>query len=331
MGRARRKIISGYVYEISFRTTCGLPFVCADYTTTILSGIVARVQRDSKVTLCHLLFMANHAHIVIVAKDAQACANFHGEIKKRISDSYKQLLGLPFLSLWADNSSSVIDLKDLPAVKERIAYLYANPARANLVDSIERYPGFNTFAAFCASLHTLDATHSSPCPWIRTPTIKKLPSRALSPAQDAAFTDYLKAKAKLSHDLVLQPNAWMKLFGITEPEEVAQVNQDIIANLRDKELQVRTLRSQNRWKVKGATRLAIEPVTLTYLPDKESRRIFIYATDPEQRKQFLAEYKTFCERCTYCYEQWKIGNYSVEWPPGSFQPPIPSRVNWLEG
>jgi hypothetical protein len=330
MGRQRRKIISGHTYEITFRTRFGLPFVCTAYTATIISGIIARVQRNHKVTLCHFIFMGNHAHIVVVAKDLQACSDFHGEIKKQLTDSYKQLLGLPFLSLWDENSSSVLELSDLNGAKERISYLYANPARANLVDSIERYPGLNSFTAFLSCPHTLMASHCTACPWIRTPTIKKLPSRAISPTQDAAFTQYLKAKSKLSHDLVLQPNAWMKIYGITDPAEVAEVNQSIVSTLLHYEAEARTIRCQSGWRVKGAAKLATEAINLSYLPDKKSRKIFVYASDPELRKQRIADYKIFCQRCTYCYEQWKIGDYSVEWPPGAFQPPIPTRINWLQ-
>jgi hypothetical protein len=47
----------------------GLPFVCRLYMEMILNGIIARVQRDMKVTLCHHLWMANHAHMIIIAKD----------------------------------------------------------------------------------------------------------------------------------------------------------------------------------------------------------------------------------------------------------------------
>jgi hypothetical protein len=270
--------------------------------------------------------MANHFHIVIVTKDSLEVTNFYGQVKKQLTESLKSLLELDCLNLWVGNSTSVVQFDNEADLIERIAYIYANPASANLVDSIERYPGLSSWDAFSSSEQTLEATHSSACPWIRYPTIPKLPARSLTPTQDAAFTKALKARAKVTHDLVLEPNAWMKCFGI---EDVASTNQRITDRLRDMEESARTKRCQNGWKVKGASRLAAEAINLTYKPKSGSRKIFIYTLNPERRKQMLADYKFFCQRCTYCYEQWKVGDYSVEWPPGAFQPPIPPRVNWL--
>ena len=326
MPRARRQIISGQAYEICFRTRRGLPFVCTLYMNLILSSIMARAQRDSKVTICHFVAMANHFHIIIMTKDSYACTRFYAEVKKQLTEALKSLLGLDYLSLWVGNGSSLVRFDNENTLIERIAYIYANPASANLVDSIERYPGLSSWEAFSSSSNTIEATHSSLCPWIRYPTIPTLPCRSLTPRQDDAFTKILKARAKTSHELVLEPNAWMKCFGI---EDVAGTNQRIKDRLLEMEKTARANRGQNGWKVKGASRLAAESIDLTYKPKKDSRRIFIYAIDPDRRKQMLADYKLFCLRCTYCYEQWKMGDYSVEWPPGAFQPPIPPRVNWV--
>lgn len=329
MGRPRRYLISKSLYEICFRTPHGLPFVTTEYMRLIISGIVARVQRDSKVSLCHFLFMANHAHILIFSKGAAECAQFHGEIKKQLSDALKALLGRPHLSLWPANGSSLIPITTLNDAISRVAYIYANPARANLVDSIERYPGLNSWNSFNATQNSLYATHSQPCPWIRFPAIPKLPSRALTPTQDLAFSKALKQRASLSHPLTLHPNLWMEAFGVSSPQEVAATNLRIKEKLLEYELEARTKRNNNLLRLLGASKLATAAIDLTYRSLADSRKIYICASDPEVRKRLLADYKRFCERCSYCYERWKIGDYSVEWPPGAYLPPIPQRVNWL--
>ena len=95
------------------RTRVGLPFVCTKYMNLIIEGIVARVQRNHKVQLCHKNFMGNHPHMIIVAKDSLECTNFYGEIKKQLTDSIKRLLGLEHLNLWQKNGTSVIRYHDL--------------------------------------------------------------------------------------------------------------------------------------------------------------------------------------------------------------------------
>ena len=329
MGRPRRCIISKSFYEICFRTPHGLPFVATEYMRLIISGILARVQRDSKVSLCHFILMANHAHILIFSQDSAQCAQFHGEIKKQLSDALKALLGLPHLSLWPSNGSSIIPIPTLSDAIARIAYIYANPARANLVDSINHYPGLSSWNAFNSTEHFLSATHSQTCPWIRFPAIPKLPTRALTTSQDIAFTKALRQRASLSHDLTLHPNSWMEAFGISSPKEVAETNLRIKELLTQYEQDAQKKRSDNSLRTLGATKLATAAIDLTYRTLADARKIYICASDPELRKRLLAEYKRFCERCSYCYERWKIGDYSVEWPPGAYLPPIPQRINWL--
>lgn len=120
------------------RTGFGLPFVCPLYIQRILEGIVARVQRDMKVVINHLIWMANHAHIIIEAKDTEQCKRFYGEAPKQLTEAVKRLLGLEHLCLWRSNETSVVHSGDKEAVMRRFAYLYANPARADLVDSIHQ-------------------------------------------------------------------------------------------------------------------------------------------------------------------------------------------------
>ncbi|MDC0357859.1 hypothetical protein OAO01_03515, partial [Oligoflexia bacterium] len=113
MGRKRRQILSYGVYEICMRTKRGLPFVCTAYMNLLLKGILARVQRDLKVILCHHLWNGNHPHIIIRARDSAQCTHFYGEVQKQITDSIKRLLGRKHLNLWQKNGTSVVPYGDV--------------------------------------------------------------------------------------------------------------------------------------------------------------------------------------------------------------------------
>jgi len=329
MGRPRKQVISDETYEVSMRTGYGLPFVTTLYMQLILQGIVARVQRDMKVVINHLIWMANHAHIIIQAKDADQCKSFYGEVQKQLTEAVKRLLGRKHLCLWRSNETSLVRLGDKAAVMKRIAYLYANPARANLVDSIDKYPGVSSWSGFINSASSVNTLISKNHPWIQAPMIPRLPVLAVSGAQDLRIAEGMLSRAVRSHELILQPNAWMKRYGISSPEDVAATNRSILAMVREHEEKARDKRNAAGLKVKGANRLRREALTLNYRPKKETRRIFVYAADKDIRIKMIAHYRGFCARCRECYQRWKRGELSVEWPPGAYKPPQPSTTNWL--
>jgi len=296
----------------------------------LLKSIIARVQRDSKVIIDHLIWMANHAHIIIQAKDAAECKNFYGEVQKQLTEAMKRLLKLDHLNLWGSNTVSVVEIVGLESVIERIAYLYANPARANLINTIDDYPGMSSWNAFKNVPNTINAAHSEECRWVRQPMISPLPALAVTPRQDIHLVESMRAKTKTSHTLTYHPNAWMTEFGITSPEAIATVNARIIARIREYEEEARQARLKKGWRVKGAARLAREAVNLSYKPARDSRRIFVFALDEKTRIAKIEEFKAFRERCRKCYERWCEGDFTVQWPPGCFKPPQPNNLNWFD-
>jgi hypothetical protein len=77
----------------------------------------------------------------------------------------KRLLGKKHLTLWQKNGTGAFLIPDLETVKERIAYFYNNPTKANLVDTIEQYPGLNTWEIFKNSDNSIDYEFKKDCPW----------------------------------------------------------------------------------------------------------------------------------------------------------------------
>ena len=136
MPHRRRHIVSNTCYEICFRAKETLPFVCYKLIRLIIGAAMARTQRDDKVVICHDIWNGSHAHIILVAKDAQQFVNFYGELQKRITDALKRLTGRESLSLW-EGYPMVAEIGDLAAAIDRIAYIYANPAQDNLVENIK--------------------------------------------------------------------------------------------------------------------------------------------------------------------------------------------------
>ncbi|MCI5065270.1 hypothetical protein MRY87_06065 [bacterium] len=381
MGRPRREIFAGQVYELCIRTKFGLPFVPTQYMNALLMSVMARAQRDKKIIIHHFIWMPNHLHLIFTALDAEKCHRFYGEVQKQLTEIIKKLTGQSSLSLWKGNAASLLPIHDIDTAKHSIAYFYANPARADYVDDISLYPGFSSWEHFSSAMESnspLLAEFSSQTPWIRTRFLSQLPAGSISEEQGEALADRWKERASrhssLVHTLSVQPNGWMKAFGIDSQEGINEVNGDILQKITEleqeaahkREHKLRRMRqeveqaeqdkatasqlsplsphAQEELKKKkrlleisldsptplviGREQLCLKPIDLSYIP-APSPRLVVHSVHKELREKLKKLYDLFCERCTYCYERWKLGDFSVKWPPGAIKPPPPNTCNYL--
>jgi hypothetical protein len=324
MPRTRRYFPSKQFYEVIFRARQGLPLPTLKIIELLILSALARTQRDNKVVICHHMWMGNHAHIGCIPYDVEAFVAFYQELQKKITDSLKQLLGLTHLQIWQGEPVVAI-IRDPQAALDKIAYWYANPARANLVDTISDYPGTSSWKDFQQCTSSVDAVVTREVPWIRLLAISKLPSPKLTERQDSFITEKLKTTATKTHTLTLRPNAWMELFGITEPEEVVKWNERVKVALSEKEEAARTLREKDKKSVAGANRLKQQKILREYTPkrSKDERRVVVISSQKELRMEFIATVRRISEICAALYQRWKAGDFSVTWPPGVFRPSSP--------
>lgn len=328
MPRQRRRIISKGCYELCFRARKGLPLVAYQLIELLIGSAISRTQREEKVTLCHDIWNGSHPHMLVVTRDSEQCTRFYGEIQKRITDGIKRLLGLKHLDLW-EGTAMVGQIKDQQAAVERIAYMYANPAQDDLEESIEKFPGYSSWRCFRKAQPRLDAEDIEIYPWIRLPSIPRIPDRALTPHEDLTVCRKLRKSNRERHKLVRKPNAWMSCFGIESQDEIAQINARIVERLRQKESAESQRRTKLKKKVLGAHRLRSQKVLQAHTPKKRGRKIFIITSINELRVKLIADFKQFCFECRECLRRWRSGEYDVQWPPGAFKPPLPPLVNLL--
>lgn len=322
MSRSRRRIVSGDLYEMCFRARSGIPFPPSMIIKLLLKSALARTQRDFKMKLVHIMIMGNHIHLFAIPYDVSMCSKFCCEVQKKLTDYLKCLLGVDELHLW-EGRPTIAKVLNLDYAIERIAYFFANPAAANLVDNIEQYPGLSSYQATVDNQSNLDAIVVEECPWIRQPTIAQLPTRKPTGRQDCYFANQLRSANRLTHDLILEPNAWMKCFGITSSAQVKEINERILESTKSKEAQARELRVREGKMPMGAKRLLQVPIMAAHKPKKKGRKIYVLSSIKELRINYIREFKEFCRECRRCYEAWKAGQTNVVWPPGAFRPPMP--------
>ena len=328
MAFSPRQFMSGHVYELTFRARKGFPLPPKRVIKSLLRSCLGRTQRDFKVHICHFLWMANHMHMVIIIKDAEAAKLFYAELKKKITDGLKAMTGRSYLLLW-ERRPNVMRLYDIEDVKLKIAYVYANPARAGLVNSIDEYPGYSSIELYKALKDSpVTAKSSELVPWLRLPRIERLPP-LLSEATDKFMSEKWEKEAKKKHLLVIEPNLWMACFGVTDQEEVTALNKEIVADLYGREMQFKEERTSQGKSVVGVNRLKKMAIMAEYTPKKTKadRHVFIVCRDKLTRILFIAQFKEFAALCKARYQEWKAGDFSSPWPVGAFRPPMPNAIS----
>lgn len=305
------------------RTKSGLPFPVLNLMNLLLKSAIARTQRDHKVTLCHHLWMGNHPHMILLPDDASQCTKFYMEVKKKLTESVKRLTGLEHLTLWEEGGSMVAEILDPEKVKSRIAYLYSNPSRADLVSSIDEYPGLSTWKQFQEGCDS----HCEEVKWIRMPYIRKLPTLKVNRELDRMYTEELLQKARKTHDLVVKPNAWMECFGIEDQKD--EINRNILERIRSNEKEYEEKRLREKRSPRGAYRLRQAGLSWEHAPKERRRKIFVLSSVTELRVRYIENLKKLSEKCRELYEMVLSGGSVREWPPGMFRPPLPPMASCL--
>jgi hypothetical protein len=322
MPRSRRVVQKNAVYEVVSRASHHLPLPPTETTNEILKGIYGRSLRDGNVTLCNFVEMNNHSHQHFIPTQPKALPKVYGEMKKCITESLKALLGLDYLTLWEPRATVAI-LPRFEDVVARLVYLFCNPAKAGLVDSIDAYPGLSSWEAFKTCPPSVDATVSIPVRYYHKAAIPRLPERnVLSAEEDTIMLEALQSSEDVFQEtLEIRPLAWLQPFGITKKEEIERIRKRIIKMVYEQEEKYRLGRT---YSVMGAEVLKRQEYFRPHVPRKRERKIFVICGDTDLRTKIIQFVQGISAKCRECYEQAKRG-VAVSWPDGVFLPWLPPR------
>jgi hypothetical protein len=316
-------IRSKRLYDVCFRAFQGLPLPARALTTVLLESIIGRLLATEQVVVCAYVWMANHPHMQLFSLDATGLTRFHGQLKKRLTDFVKRLLGLSHLRLWHDRST-LGEVLDLEAAIERFAYSFLNPVRAKLARSIDDYEGCNTWKEFLSAPADVHAVIEKEVPWILATDIEALSESNPSWSEELRAIEALREKASIRPKNILKiyPFRWLEAFGISDPVEIERVRGRIIARVREEEQKLQLERAPSQ-RIEGFV------VTDEYKPPRKERRVFMYASSAAKRIEHLEQFSWFDKRCRHCFQLMKQGLKDISWPPGCFIPPAPQLCNAL--
>lgn len=322
-GRNRRVIYSDMVYELTLRVKEGLPFIPNQLMNQLLKSAMAQASHVSGMSVCHYLWMSNHAHIILVTKDPEALTQFYGIVKKSLTDFVKRLLGVSRLNLW--ESTGVHLLATAETVLDRIGYLYANPAAANLVDEIQSYPGANSYQSFVSSKGKIDFDACEQVPWIRAKYVKKLEDLLVTTEVDSKLVQSIRSKAFYSNKLQIQPNAWMRCFS-ADSQQASIWHNRALGKVISKEESARALRIEEGKPVLGVAALLNQPIMAAFIPRKYQRGVFVICEDKWKRIEIIAKVKSVQKLARKLYlDKFRYG-IDVRWPLGTLPPRAPLQA-----
>lgn len=326
MSRMIRVVSENTLYEIVPRAREGLPLPPTETTNQLITGILARTQRDDKVTLCNFVDMNNHAHQHVIPADPHKHTKFYMEYQKKVTDTVRKLTKLRRLQLWEERPG-VCMIAELEDAIKRLIYIFLNPTRAGLVASIDEYPGLSTWHAFKTCEASVEAEVRAEAHWTPVSVMTPLPAgNRLSSANDRQMAQSLKdTTGTVRCALIVKPLAWLKVYGVTSPIQIEAIRQRIIETVYAEEAAIAKQRLQDGKGTLGAERLKQQPYLKPHTPKEKERRIFIICGNDELRPVLISAHESIADRHRKCYRLLKEG-LPHEWPPGTFIPWVPPKI-----
>ncbi len=301
----------------------GLLLLSNPLAKVCIKSALARAQALHRVRICAYVVEATHVHMLVVVDNPDDIKDFMDRFKTESSHAINRILGRRKRTIWCRGYDSPPVLT-LSTAMRYLVYLYTNPAKDNLVDSIEEYPGLSSWKMFRSGKFEEEFSY------IRRPHFRSVSDRARSPKRYAALAGELLSKAEAKLPFCITPNAWMECFGVMTESEQAKVNEILLRWIKAEEQKFRDKRCKEGKRVLGRERLLQQAFDTTYLPDRHGKRMWCLCDEVPLRKEFIAWAKELLSQARQVYERWKRGDFGVKYPPGLYPPSMPKLAEPLE-
>ena len=317
MASPRKLVWNQSVLFITFSVEEGLPFAPNPLINQVLWSALGRAQELHPVRVCHFLIESTHAHMVVVVDNPDDIKDFIGRFKTESAHAVNRLLGRRKRTVWCEGYDSPVLLTPEDVV-DKIIYLYTNPAKDNLEESIGRFPGLSSYSMY------KNGSYRKLCPWIRRPMLHRLRSTSLTLKQWRGLARHVKNLAQVEHEFTLHPDAWMEVFGATDK---AEVKREVLTGIKTAEEEYALVRMKEGKTVVGREQLMLKPIDTPYTPQRTGRKMWCISSDRDLRKEFISMVRELVQQARDVYARWRQGDYSCPFPVGLYPPALPKNTN----
>lgn len=317
MPKNRKYFPHGSTLFVTSRTEEGLPMPANHVMNHIIWGVLAEARSKYDVKICHFMFMANHLHMLLVVEDPAHVSEFMKYIKAEIAHSVNRLLGRFKKTIWSEGYDSPVVLT-VNRVLHYINYIYLNPVRAGLVETVDEYPGVSSWKMFREG--RAKSTHAR----VPRSRISKLASPALSIAEQKELVNGWRLQKFEAKEFVLEPWAWLECFSGSSRE---RYEREIVAGIEHGEEVYREQRRKAGKEVVGITTLRRQSLNKEHIPEKRSRRMIVLCEEKQMRLAFIERFRALVFMAREVYKKWCLGELSLKIPPGMLAPRFPLLVS----
>ena len=310
------------VLFITFTVEEGLLLLSNPLCLAIIQSGLAAAQSLYPIKISHFLVEATHIHMIITVYNPEHVPAFMRHFKTESAHMINALLGRKKRTLWCEGYDSPTVLTPAKAMM-LIAYIYANPAKDNLVRSIDEYPGFSSWKMFQSGEHTKTWKR------LRRPQFRALTKDSHNLRGYTKEAERLLAQSSELQTFTLEPNAWLEAFGITDPTEQQRINARVAERVRTLEKRAARVRDREKKSVIGCERLITQRFDLTYRPSRKGRRMWCLAERRAIRLVYIRMFKRLKQEARRVLALWRCGDMTERYPPGLYPPSFPKLSNAL--
>lgn len=310
--------------SVQFITTSleqGIMLLANGLMESIMVSCFGRAQLLYPVKVNHFIVMGTHLHLMLTVDNPDDVPAFIGYVKSMSATMINIMLGRRKRTVWCEDYHSA-EVLDVRSAINLLGYLYGNPGKDGLVETIEEYPGLSSWGVYRRGGSE-----------IKGKLIRKFMVRKLS-AKEHSVKGYeeegfrIRSGARHEVEFRLDPDGWMERFKIAGVERRERVNRLIEERTRSVELRARSKRELEGRKVRGREALMCEVMNTIYMPNREVGRAPVcYSTSRGERKRYREKLKGLRRSGREVLMRWRKGEMWVKYPPGLYPPSAPKLAN----
>lgn len=283
----------------------------------LINAALGRAYQHHPIDINHFIVNGTHIHMILTIENPEDLPKFMERFKTESAHYLNRMLGRKKRTIWCKSYDSPALLTKQDVV-DRIVYLYTNPVKDGLIESINKYPGISTWENYKFN----DGKYY--CRRISRDDVFIVDQNGSSNAFKNAYNLLVKATRELV-TVNINTDSWMKVFSVQSDTEKKAINTLIDERISEVE---KNLQLEIKF-FKGRLKLETQGVDLNYMPNRKGRKMWCISSCIETRKKFINFVKALCKEARDAYQKLKDGARDVVFPPGMFAPRLPVICNLL--
>lgn len=299
MARKLRYVKEGHLVEVSNRTIQGLQLMKPEPEfVSIIIGVLGRAQALYGVLVHAFVFLSNHFHMLLTAKDAERLSSFMCYIDGNIGKETGRRSGWGD-RFWARRYHSMVISDEPDAQVARLKYLLSNGCKEGLVARPQDWKGASSTPALLSGEMTLEG-----CWFDRTKEY-----RAKKAGRDEIHSNV--------ETVQLSPlPCWADL----EPEDARRCVKELVDEV---EKETAKMHVENGTKPLGMDKVLLQHSHKSPENPSRSPAPYFYAVTKKALIAMKDGYRLFLEKYRCAAERLKAGDLGADFPEGCFPPPRP--------